>query len=286
MSNYASIVLQAPSLNLSLLEQAAALANANQLILLGAHSGLLNDIDSDTVKEIQQWAQHNRADFAYFPQGLQDWKNMKVLAMDMDSTLINIECIDEIAAIAGRKEQVSAITEAAMRGEITDFSESLRRRVAMLEGVPATALEQVYTEKLRLNPGAEHLIKKAHEAGIKTLLVSGGFTFFTNRLKERLGLYETHANTLEIDNQGYLTGRVLGSIVDAQAKANYLQALAAKVGADTSQCIAMGDGSNDLLMMQHAHYSVAYRAKPIVQEKAAYSINHSGLDAVLNWFNP
>lgn len=286
MSNYASIVLQAPSLNLSLLEQAAALANANQLILLGAHSGLLSDIDNNTVKEIQQWAQHNRADFAYFPQGLQNWNTMKVLAMDMDSTLINIECIDEIAAIAGRKEQVSAITEAAMRGEITDFSESLCRRVAMLEGVPATALERVYTDKLRLNPGAEHLIKKAHDAGIKTLLVSGGFTFFTQRLQERLGLYETHANTLEIDNHGYLTGRVLGPIVDAQAKANYLQALATKVGADISQCIAMGDGSNDLLMMQHAHYSVAYRAKPIVQEKARYSINHSGLDAVLNWFNP
>lgn len=286
MSNQASIVLQAPSLNLSDLEQAAALSSANQLILLGAHSGLLSDVDSDTVASIRQWAMDKHADFAYFPQGLQDWKHIKVLAMDMDSTLINIECIDEIAAIAGRKGQVSAITEAAMRGEIKDFSESLRRRVAMLEGVPATALEQVYTEKLRLNPGAEHLIKKAHDAGIKTLLVSGGFTFFTQRLQERLGLYETHANTLEIDAQGYLTGRVLGPIVDAQAKADYLQALANKVGADTSQCIAMGDGSNDLLMMQHAHYSVAYRAKPIVQEKAHYSINHSGLDAVLNWFNP
>lgn len=286
MSNQASIVLQAPSLNLSLLEQAAALANANQLILLGAHSGLLSDVDTSTVADIRQWAQDKRADFAYFPQGLQDWKNMKVLAMDMDSTLINIECIDEIAAMAGRKEQVSAITEAAMRGEIKDFSESLRRRVAMLAGVPATALEQVYTEKLRLNPGAEHLIKKAHDAGIKTLLVSGGFTFFTQRLQERLGLYETHANTLEIDSQGYLTGKVLGPIVDAQAKADYLQALATEVGADISQCIAMGDGSNDLMMMQHAHYSVAYRAKPIVQEKAHYSINHSGLDAVLNWFNP
>lgn len=286
MSNHASIVLQAPSLNLSLLEQAAALANANQLILLGAHSGLLSDVDAACVEDICHWAQEKRVDFAYFPQGLQDWKNMKVLAMDMDSTLINIECIDEIAAIAGRKEQVSAITEAAMRGEIKDFSESLRRRVAMLEGVPASALEQVYNEKLRLNPGAEHLIKKAHEAGIKTLLVSGGFTFFTNKLQTRLGLYETHANTLEIDEKGYLTGRVLGPIVDAQAKADYLQALATKEGASISQCIAMGDGSNDLLMMQHAHYSVAYRAKPIVQEKAAYSINHSGLDAVLNWFNP
>ncbi|WP_071058518.1 phosphoserine phosphatase SerB [Pelistega sp. MC2] len=281
-----SIIIQAPRLNLSLMEQAAATANANQLVLLGAHGGLLYDIDTTSISDIQQWAKNNLIDFAYFEQGLQDWKNMKILAMDMDSTLINIECIDEIAAIAGRKEQVAAITEAAMRGEIKDFSESLRRRVAMLKGVPATALEQVYTEKLFLNPGAEHLLQKAHQAGIKTLLVSGGFTFFTERLKQRLGLYETHANTLEIDSNGYLTGEVLGDIVDAQAKANYLKTLAEKEGASIHQCIAMGDGSNDLLMMENAYYSVAYRAKPIVQEQARFSINHSGLDAILNWFNP
>lgn len=280
-----SIVLQAPSLSLSQLEQAAALASANQLILLGAHAGLLADVDIESIEQIRQWATQQHCDFAFFPQGLAEWKNMKVLAMDMDSTLINIECIDEIAAIAGRKEQVATITEAAMRGEIKDFSESLRRRVAMLEGVHSSALEQVYQEKLFLNPGAELLLQKAHEAGIKTLLVSGGFTFFTQRLQKRLGLYETHANTLEIDEKGYLTGRVLGSIVDAQAKADYLKALAQQVGADRSQCIAMGDGSNDLLMMENADYSVAYRAKPIVQEKARFSINHSGLDAVLKWFS-
>lgn len=283
--SFPSIVLQSPSLSLSLMEQAAALVSANQLILEGAHCGLLVDVDTDLVDEIRTWASQQRVDFAYFAQGLADWKDMRVLAMDMDSTLINIECIDEIAAIAGRKEQVAAITEAAMRGEIKDFSESLRRRVAMLEGVPASALEQVYQEKLFLNPGAELLLRKAHEAGIKTLLVSGGFTFFTQRLQERLGLYETHANTLEIDSKGYLTGRVLGDIVDAQAKANYLTDLAKRENADFSQCIAMGDGSNDLLMMEKAHYSVAYRAKPIVQQKARFSINYSGLNAVLNWFD-
>ncbi|NOL50195.1 phosphoserine phosphatase SerB [Pelistega europaea] len=279
-----SIVLQAPALSLSLMEQAAALANANQLILEGAHCGLLVDIDTTLVDDVRTWATQQRVDFAYFPHGLTNWQDIRILAMDMDSTLINIECIDEIAAMAGRKEQVAAITEAAMRGEIKDFSESLHRRVAMLEGVPASALEQVYLEKLAPNPGAELLLRKAHEAGIKTLLVSGGFTFFTERLQKRLGLYETHANTLEIDARGYLTGRVLGNIVDAQAKADYLADLATREKADATQCIAMGDGSNDLLMMEKAFYSVAYRAKPIVQQKARFSINYSGLNAVLNWF--
>lgn len=283
--SHPSIVLQSPSLSLSLMEQAAALANANQLILEGAHCGLLVDVDTDLVDDIRKWSLQQHVDFAYFAQGLAPWAHIRVLAMDMDSTLINIECIDEIAAIAGRKEQVAAITEAAMRGEIKDFSESLRRRVAMLEGVPASALEQVYHEKLSLNPGAELLLRKAHDAGIKTLLVSGGFTFFTQRLQEKLGISEVHANTLEIDNKGYLTGRVLGNIVDAQAKADYLSDLASREKADDTQCIAMGDGSNDLLMMEKAYYSVAYRAKPIVQQKARFSINYSGLNAVLNWFN-
>ncbi|NEN76336.1 phosphoserine phosphatase SerB [Pelistega sp. NLN82] len=280
------IVIQSPTLTLSKMEQIAAIAQANQLILQGAHAGLLVDVDINSIEEVKLLAKASRADFAFFPQPLANWSDIKVLAMDMDSTLINIECIDEIAAIAGRKAQVATITEAAMRGEITDFAESLRRRVAMLEGVPASALEKVYQEKLFLNPGAEYLLQKAHEAGIKTLLVSGGFTFFTERLQARLGLSETHANTLEIDEKGLLTGRVLGPIVDAQAKAHYLEALAAKEGASIQQCIAIGDGSNDLLMMEKAYYSVAYRAKPIVQDKARFSINHCGLDAVINWFMP
>ena len=163
-------------------------------------------------------------DAAFLPAGLK-LSSCKVLAMDMDSTLINIECIDEIAGVAGVKDKVSEITEAAMRGEIKDFSESLRRRVALLKGVPAEALEQVYAEKLRLNPGAERLIGTAQAAGIKVLLVSGGFTFFTDRLRERLKLDSAHANTLEIDN-GVLTGRVLGDILDADAKAVYLREFA------------------------------------------------------------
>ncbi|MGP1615075.1 MAG: phosphoserine phosphatase SerB, partial [Pollutimonas bauzanensis] len=160
-------------------------------------------------------------DYAFFEQ-IARLRDCRILAMDMDSTLVNIECIDEIADMAGRKAEVAAITEAAMRGEIADFAESLTRRVALLEGVPVSALEQVYEQRLRLNPGAEHLIAVARKTGLKTLLVSGGFTFFTQRLQERLGLDASHANLLDVDN-GKLTGKVLGGIVDAQGKADRLE---------------------------------------------------------------
>ncbi|NLY64572.1 MAG: phosphoserine phosphatase SerB [Alcaligenaceae bacterium] len=277
------LILQTAGILGNLVEHAAAIANANSIHNINSCAVRLVDVDPASREEITQWAAKNRVDTAFINH-YKPLAEMKVLAMDMDSTLINIECIDEIADMAGRKQQVSAITEAAMRGEIKDFSESLRRRVALLEGVPASALEKVYEERLRLNPGAEKLVQGAKQAGLKVLLVSGGFTFFTQRLQERLGLDETHANTLEVNN-GVLTGRVLGDIVDGQAKANYLQALAQKENATPEQCIAMGDGANDLIMMGHAAYSVAYRAKPVVQEQAAYSINYSGLDAVLNWFS-
>src|SRR5690606_5222631 len=189
--------------------------------------------EKETVRDM---CETMRMDFAFFDQ-IRLLRECKILAMDMDSTLVNIECIDEIADMAGRKAQVAAITEAAMRGEIANFSESLLRRVALLEGVPATALEHVYEERLRLNPGAEKLITTVRKNGLKTLLVSGGFTFFTERLKERLGLDACHANVLEVAD-GKLTGRVLGDIVDAQGKADHLQALAAQLDATPEQIIA------------------------------------------------
>ncbi|SDV51601.1 phosphoserine phosphatase SerB [Chitinasiproducens palmae] len=206
-----------------------------------------------------------------------------VLAMDMDSTLITIECIDEIADFCGVKDRVAAITEAAMRGEIKDFAESLTRRVALLEGLEATALEQVYLERLRLSPGAETLLARAREAGLKTLLVSGGFTFFTEKLQTRLGLDFTHANRLEVVD-GKLTGRVDGPILDAAGKARELRLTCQRLGVPTARAIAIGDGSNDLAMMAEAGVSVAYHAKPKVREAASVALSHVGLDGVPRLF--
>ncbi len=204
----------------------------------------------------------------------------KAIAFDMDSTLISIECIDEIADAAGKKAEVAAITEAAMRGEITDFKDSLRRRVALLKGVPAEALQQVYDQRLKLNPGAPELINAAKAAGLQTLLVSGGFTFFADRVRERLGMHEAHSNVLEVQG-GLLTGQVLGDIVDGEAKRQHLLALCARIGCEPSQAIAVGDGANDLPMMGAAGLSVAYHAKPKVREQAVVAINEGGLDRLL-----
>ncbi|MFY1912232.1 phosphoserine phosphatase SerB [Achromobacter xylosoxidans] len=278
------LVVQSPGLTVEHAEQLAALAQAQGVARISATAARLLDVQHDdaTRADVVAWADRHGIDTAFVPAGLK-LSHCKVLAMDMDSTLINIECIDEIAGVAGVKDKVSEITEAAMRGEIKDFAESLRRRVALLKDVPAEALEQVYTEKLRLNPGAERLITTAQAAGIKVLLVSGGFTFFTDRLRERLKLDSAHANTLEIDN-GVLTGRVLGDILDADAKAVYLREFARTHGATKEQVIAMGDGANDLKMLGAAGFPVAYHAKPLVRQQTRYALNVSGLDGVLNWF--
>lgn len=278
------LVIQSPGLTVEHSEQLAALAQAQGIARISATAARLLDVQTDdaTRQEVVTWGDRQGVDTAFLPAGIK-LSQCKVLAMDMDSTLINIECIDEIAGVAGLKEKVSEITEAAMRGEIKDFSESLRRRVALLAGVPATALEQVYAEKLRLNPGAEKLISTAQAAGIKVLLVSGGFTFFTERLKARLNLDSAYANTLEIEN-GVLTGRVVGDILDADAKAVYLREFARTYGASEAQIIAMGDGANDLKMLAGAGFPVAYHAKPLVRQQTRYALNVSGLDGVLNWF--
>ncbi|QWD67191.1 phosphoserine phosphatase SerB [Polynucleobacter sp. MWH-Aus1W21] len=207
-------------------------------------------------------------------------QDIRVLAMDMDSTLINIECIDEIADFTGKKSAVAEITEATMRGEIKDFQESLRRRVALLEGVKADALESVYRDRLRPNPGTTELLAGAHARGIYTLLVSGGFTFFTEKLRQQLGFKQTQANTLEIID-GKLTGKVLGDIVDGAAKAAHLDAACAQLGCTKANAITMGDGANDLIMMNGSGISVAYQAKPVVKEKADAAFDRVGLDAAL-----
>jgi phosphoserine phosphatase len=220
-----------------------------------------------------------------------DWANVprertldrvRLVAMDMDSTLITIECIDEIADMMGIKPEVAAITSAAMRGEI-DFRESLSRRVALLAGLPVEALEQVYDERLRLSPGAERLLDALRAIGARTLLVSGGFTFFTDRLQARLRIDCTLSNVLEILD-GRLTGRVVGDIVDARGKAEIFSRLAAHCRGEGGIAVAIGDGANDLPMLAAADVSIAWRAKPKVRAQATHAIDHCGLDAVLNLF--
>jgi len=215
--------------------------------------------------------------------------DFKLIAFDMDSTLINIECIDEIADAVGKKAEVAAITEATMRGEIKDFKESLRRRVALLKGVPVAALQRVYDERLRLNPGADTLVAACRAAGLKVLLVSGGFTFFANRVKDRLGIDYARSNLLA-EADGHLTGEVVtqswGDICDGTEKRRTLLEVASLLGVEARQCIAVGDGANDLPMMgacsEAGGLSVAYHAKPKVREQAMVAIESGGLDRVLD----
>ena len=219
--------------------------------------------------------------------------NFKLIAFDMDSTLINIECIDEIADAAGRKAEVSAITEAAMRGEITDFKDSLRRRLALLEGVSVASMEAVNAERLQINPGAKALIDTCQAAGLKVLLVSGGFTFFADRVKERLAIDFARSNLLEIKD-GKLTGKLItqawGEICDGEEKRRTVLATCESLGITPKQAIAMGDGANDLPMMKLCEdaggLSVAYHAKPKVREQAMVAINSGGLDRLLSVVTP
>jgi phosphoserine phosphatase len=208
---------------------------------------------------------------------------MGLLAIDMDSTLITIECIDEMADMAGVKAEVSAITAAAMAGKL-DYAESLRLRVGRLEGLSQGALAHVYDERLQLAPGAETMLAAMQRAGVKVLLVSGGFSFFTERLKTRLGLDYSISNLLEIVD-GRLTGRVTGRIVDAEAKAAKLRSVRDALGLATERVIAIGDGANDLAMMAEAGVSIAYRAKAVARGKADYALDYVGLDGVLNLFS-
>jgi len=212
----------------------------------------------------------------------------KLIAFDMDSTLINIECVDEIADAAGRKAEVAAITEAAMHGEITDYKASLRARVALLKGVTVQHMEEVYTQRLQLNPGAAELVAACKKAGLKVLLVSGGFTFFTDRIRERLGIDFARSNVLEVESGptcGTLTGRMVdqpwGDICDGSEKRRTLLEVATLMGIPMTQTIAMGDGANDLPMMGVSGLSVAYHAKPAVRAQANVAINNGGLDRLL-----
>lgn len=278
-----NLILQSLNPAPAAIEHIAALAHAQRTLPLSERAWRCEGVtySPELKAAIDAACLAARLDYAFTPPG-RALSNFKLLAMDMDSTLITIECIDEIADMQGLKPQVAAITEAAMRGDI-EFGESLTRRVALLKGLDASALERVYTERLRLSPGAEPLLAAVKAAGLKTLLVSGGFTFFTERIAARLGLDYTHANLLE-EAGGKLTGRVSGDIVDADEKRRTVERVCAELGIEATQAIVMGDGANDLKMMAIAGLSVAYRAKPVVRAQAGVALNFVGLDGVLALF--
>jgi phosphoserine phosphatase len=273
-----NLIVQGKDIPTPTLKQLAKLTGAQAIEAVTLTAFRLVAADAGQRDEAAVFCEANALDCGWVPADRRIG-DFGLLVMDMDSTLITIECIDEIADMQGLKPQVSAITESAMRGEI-DFAESLRRRVSLLEGLDQSALQRVYDERLQLSPGAETLLAAARAAGIRTLLVSGGFTFFTEHLKPRLGLDNTAANTLEVAD-GKLTGRVLGDIVDAQGKADWLNRVRTQLGLRKEQVIAMGDGANDLKMMAEAGVSIAYRAKPVVRAQASHALNQVGLDGVI-----
>jgi phosphoserine phosphatase len=278
-----NLILQGLKHDRTAVDQIAAMAETQRVIPLHDHAWRCEGVNvSGALKErVEAASLAAQLDCTFISAG-RTLPEFKLVAMDMDSTLITIECIDEIADMQGLKPQVAEITEAAMRGEI-EFRESLTRRVALLKGLDAGALQRVYDERLKLSPGAERMLTAVKAAGLKTLLVSGGFTFFTNRMKTRLGLDFTHANELEIVD-GKLTGKVVGGIVDAEEKKRTVERVCKELGITPRQSIVMGDGANDLKMMSIAGMSVAFRAKPIVRTQADVALNFVGLDGILPLF--
>jgi phosphoserine phosphatase len=274
-----NLVVQGPAMTDEQALKLAGLAGSTRIHRIAERAWRIHN--AAEAGAIPAYCREQHIDFAFVPEGRR-LSDLKLLAMDMDSTLITIECIDELGDFAGRKAEVAAITAQAMRGEL-DYPQSLRKRVAVLAGLDESVLERVYAERLRLTPGAEALVAKCKAHGVKLLLVSGGFTFFTERLRERLGLDYTISNRLEVAS-GKLTGKVLGGIVDAEAKARRFAEVARELSAERSQTVALGDGANDLKMMAEAGYSVAFRAKPAVRAQASCAIDWCGLDAVINLF--
>ena len=274
-----NLVVQGPKIEARALKELTDLTGAGGVKRLGSNAVRL--IGAVPHPELANYCDAHELDYAFVPED-RSLANYRLFVTDMDSTLINIECIDEIADMQGLKAEVAAITEAAMRGEL-DFRESLTRRVALLEGLPEEALGRVFRERLQLNPGARALLAGLKQAGIVTVLVSGGFTYFTERLQKQLGFDYAVANELEI-RSGKLTGKVKGEIVDGEAKRHTLQLVRKHHGFAPATVIAAGDGANDLPMLSAAGVGIAYHAKPVVRERATYALNHSGLDGILNLF--
>jgi phosphoserine phosphatase len=274
-----NLVLQGPSLDQGHLDEATRITRATSAERIAPRAYRLKNAFQENA--LAAWCEAHEIDHAFVPEGRR-FSDLKLLAMDMDSTLITVECIDELGELAGKKREIAAITAQAMRGEI-DYTESLRRRVALLQGLEESALGRVYDERLRLTPGAEPLLAACKRHGVQLLLVSGGFTFFTERLKARLDIDYTVSNVLGIE-RGRLTGRVVGDIVEAEAKAAKFRSVAKELKARKEQTVAIGDGANDLKMMAEAGFSVAFHAKPVVREQASCALNWSGLDGVVNLF--
>ncbi|KIF82615.1 phosphoserine phosphatase SerB [Noviherbaspirillum autotrophicum] len=279
-----NLILQGLAADRSTIDRIATMADAQRIVQLNPDAYRCEGVGySDALKtKIDSECFAARLDYAFVEAG-RKLGDFSLVAMDMDSTLITIECIDEIADMQGLKPQVAEITEAAMRGEI-EFRESLTRRVSLLKGLDASALQRVYEERLKLSPGAEKMLAAVQAAGLKTLLVSGGFTFFTDRMKTRLGLDYTHSNELEIVD-GKLTGKVVGSIVDADEKKNTVERVCRELDISPKEAIVMGDGANDLKMMGISGMSVAFRAKPVVRAQADVALNFVGLDGILPLFD-
>ncbi len=273
------VIIQGLEIETSDLRELAKLSGASRIERITGQAFRL--VGASQQDNIPMYCLDARLDFAFVEQSVK-LASFSLAAVDMDSTLVGIESIDEIADMYGIKAQVAEITAKAMCGEV-NFSEGLKRRVALLQGLDQSMLHRVYDERLKLNPGAEKMLKRMKTVGIRTMLISGGFTFFTDRLKERLGLDYAAANTLEIV-KGKLTGRLVGEIVGAQGKAEALKRVRNELGLRRDQLIAIGDGANDLQMMAEAGVSIAYHARPIVQKNATYAIDHVGLDGVINLF--
>jgi phosphoserine phosphatase len=275
------LVLQGENLRVAHLTHIHRLIGGSAQFMQIAERAYYLPTNETDIAKVRDFCVSQNVDCALVPDA-QRLSHFGLAVMDMDSTLINIECIDEIADMMNIKPQVSAITESAMRGEI-NFATSLLQRVALLKGLDQIALRRVIDQRLKANPGAHEWVAACKANNIKTMVVSGGFTLFANHVKNMLGLDYAVANTLEIVD-GKLTGNVLGDIVDADRKAIELMKLRETLGLKVDQTIAIGDGANDLKMMKVAGVGVAYHAKPVVQEKATYALNHSGLDGVAHLF--
>ena len=276
-----NLVIQGEEIETPDLKELHRIAQGEAIERVSDDAFRITKADPTTKSEVAAHCAKARLDWGFVDEG-RTLAGFGLLAMDMDSTLISIECIDEIADFAGRKAEVAAVTAAAMRGEI-DWPESLRRRVKALAGLDESALESVYAERLRFNKGAEKLIGAAKRNGVRTLLVSGGFTYFTDRVRDQLGFDYAYSNTLVVEG-ARLSGSVTGPLVDAQGKAAHVARLKQELGIARERVIAIGDGANDLLMMGEAGTSVAYHAKPVVKERADYALDYAGLAGLLNLF--